>query len=269
MGKKQARAKKKTGKAKPATTPEPVSPQSSTRPSEPSPSAPPESTNSNNRPPGPQGGPPLGVGPGLFRVLDLDADGKLAKAELAKAADTLMKFDKDADGLLAPDELAEGFRGSLPPDFRPPGFPPGDPARFMEMMQRADKNGDGKLTKDEMPERLRDRFDEIDRNKDGMLDKEELGPMGERLRRMREQGGATPGLPGRPGFGPGSRPGAAINDRNRERVAGLLRDYDKDIDGRISAKEFGESRADEFKGLDANGDGYLSPDELARRGQNR
>jgi collagen type III alpha len=131
-------------------------------------------------------------------------------------------------------------------------------------MQRSDGDGNGKLSKEEVPDFLRERFDTIDTNKDDQLDKSELGVVVERMRRMREQGGATPGAPGRPGTpaAPG-RPGAALNPNNRDRVANFLREHDKDIDGRVSEKEFGDGRADEFKKLDTDSDGFLSPDELA------
>src|SRR5262245_45757793 len=119
------------------------------------------------------GAPPFGFpGPDLFRALDSDNDGKLSKAELARAVDVLMKYDKNGDGVLTREELADGLRASLPPGApQPPGFPPGD-GRFLEaMIQRMDKNGDGKLSKDEVPDMLRERFDELDKNKDGLLDR--------------------------------------------------------------------------------------------------
>jgi Ca2+-binding EF-hand superfamily protein len=230
------------------------------------------------QPPGPgQGGrPPFGLGgPDLFRTLDTDSDGKLSKDELAKAVEALMKHDKNGDGQLTPDELADGIRGpGRPGEGRPAGVPgaPGEgPGRVVEgMIQRADKNSDGKLSKDEVPELLRGRFDEIDGNKDGFLDREELVKNGERIReRMREQGGPPGGLPGRPGAGaPGAAPGRPSGDANlganRERVAATLREHDKDADGRISPQEFGEDRAEQFKRIDANADAYLTPDEISR-----
>jgi collagen type III alpha len=260
---------------KPPGRPEGAPPEGQRRPGEP---GRPGDQPTPGQPPGPgQGGrPPFGFGgPDLFRALDTDSDGKLSKDELAKAVDALMKHDKNGDGQLTPDELAEGIRGpGRPGDGRfPPGAPgaPGEgPGRFIEgMIQRTDKNGDGKLSKDEVPELLRNRFDEMDGNSDGFLDKEELAKNGERLReRMREQGGRPPGFPGRPdgaAAGAPGRPGSDANlGANRERVANMLREHDKDADGRISAKEFGEDRADQFKRIDANGDGYVTPDELAR-----
>ncbi len=43
-------------------------------------------------------------------------------------------------------------------------------ARF----KKADKDGNGKLSRDEAPERLKKRFSQIDLNSDGQLTKEEL-----------------------------------------------------------------------------------------------
>jgi collagen type III alpha len=258
--------------SKPPGRPDGAPPEGQRRPGEPG--RPSEQPTPGQPPgPGPVGRPPFGFGgPDLFRALDTDSDGKLSKDELAKAVDALMKHDKNGDGQLTPDELAEGIRGpGRPGDGRfPPEAPgaPGDgPGRFVEgMIQRADKDGDGKLSKDEVPELLRSRFDDMDGNKDGYLDKEELAKSGERLReRMREQGGAPPGFGGRPGAGAPGRPGGDANlGANRERVATMLREHDKDADGRISAKEFGEDRAEQFKQIDANADGFLTPDEVAR-----
>tara|TARA_E500000305_G_scaffold3796_1_gene3500 strand:- start:174925 stop:176733 length:1809 start_codon:yes stop_codon:yes gene_type:complete len=58
------------------------------------------------------------------------------------------------------------------------------------MLQRLDKNSDGKISKDEAPERMQERFDELDANKDGFLDAAELS-------KLRSPGGGAGGS--RPG----------------------------------------------------------------------
>jgi hypothetical protein len=63
-------------------------------------------------------------------------------------------------------------------------------------MKEADANGDKKLSKDEAPPMMRDRFDQADRNSDGFLDETELREMAQRMR----------GGPGGQG-GPGGRRG--------------------------------------------------------------
>ena len=56
-----------------------------------------------------------------------------------------------------------------------------------------DEDGDGKLSKEETPERMRERFDQIDTNDDGQIDDSELKKaMGRFLRRRR---GERPGPP--------------------------------------------------------------------------
>ena len=47
-------------------------------------------------------------------------------------------------------------------------------------MMRWDADGDGRLTRDEAPERMRDRFDRIDTNSDGFIDPDEIEAMGGR-----------------------------------------------------------------------------------------
>ena len=46
--------------------------------------------------------------------------------------------------------------------------------RLVVRLMQFDKNGDGKLAKDELPERLQALFEKGDLNKDGFLDKEEI-----------------------------------------------------------------------------------------------
>jgi len=52
---------------------------------------------------------------------------------------------------------------------------PGHATAMLGRLQAADKDKDGKLSKSEAPERLRQHFDKVDANKDGQLDKAEMG----------------------------------------------------------------------------------------------
>ena len=67
---------------------------------------------------------------------------------------------------------------------------------FVEMVMKADGDGDGKISKDEAPERLLRRFDRIDADGNGSIEKSELEEaakrIGERLGRGR-QGERDPG----------------------------------------------------------------------------
>jgi len=63
-------------------------------------------------------------------------------------------------------------------------------------IDRMDKNGDGKLSKDEVPERMAQRFDRVDTNGDGFIDEEEFAIL------MERRGGQ-----GAPGSGRGGQGG--------------------------------------------------------------
>jgi Ca2+-binding EF-hand superfamily protein len=45
------------------------------------------------------------------------------------------------------------------------------------MLQRMDRNGDGRLAKDELPPQMEGRFPAADKNSDGYLDADELSSM--------------------------------------------------------------------------------------------
>ena len=69
---------------------------------------------------------------------------------------------------------------------------PGDAQAFVAQLLTYDKNGDGKLAKDELPERMQVLMDRADANKDGFVDKAELTTFAEQAAR-RNPGEATPG----------------------------------------------------------------------------
>jgi hypothetical protein len=91
---------------------------------------------------------------------------------------------------------------------RPGGFgPPGgagrpSPADFASRIMSNDKNGDGKVTKDELPDFLQRILDRADTNKDGAIDKAEAKKMAERF-------GGGRGRPSGAGRRPGARPEGA------------------------------------------------------------
>jgi hypothetical protein len=75
---------------------------------------------------------------------------------------------------------------------------------LVERLMAYDKNGDGKVTKDELPERMQGLIEQGDRNGDGALDRDEIRRLSERG--PPGPGGRPQGGPGGPG-GPGGRPG--------------------------------------------------------------
>lgn len=69
------------------------------------------------------------------------------------------------------------------------------PGRMPDLME-LDKDGDGKISRQEAPERMQGFFDMLDTNKDGFLDKAEIAAMRARFQRARP--GLPPGAPGAP-----------------------------------------------------------------------
>lgn len=127
-------------------------------------------------------------GPRFFRFVDRDGNGKISREELAHALERFDELDLDRDGEIDLQEFL-GFppgEGAPPVGRRRPAPP--EPNRRDALMadrilQEADEDGDGKISKDEAPERLRQNFDRFDLNGDGKIDRDELIQGFERTRR--------------------------------------------------------------------------------------
>jgi Ca2+-binding EF-hand superfamily protein len=131
----------------------------------------------------PNGQPGMPPGGGLFAALDADRDGQLSTSEIVGAGTALLKLDRNGDGKLTPDEV-----------FGPGGMPAGRPGEARPGVGRPggfsvetfDKDKDGKVSKEEAPDRLKERFDQVDTNSDGFLDQAEMRQM---IERMQKAGG--------------------------------------------------------------------------------
>ncbi len=107
----------------------------------------------------------------------------------------------------------EGVQPGAGADALPAGGPPGDASkrrdpRSFDLMQ-FDTDGDGKLSQNELPERMQMMFDQLDGNSDGFIDSGEIAAM---RRRFEEAGGGRRPA-GAPGAGGPPSPGGAGRGR--------------------------------------------------------
>jgi Ca2+-binding EF-hand superfamily protein len=151
--------------------------------------------------------------PRFFQLADANGDGRVTKEELGKLVEKFSELDENNDGQLDPRELLgapPGGRpeerrpeGNRPEGNRPEGQRPGDQAG--ELFRRQDKNGDGKISREEAGDRLKENFDRIDGDGDGFLSREEVA---RGLLRRAQEGGERPRPEGerRPGANPEKKP---------------------------------------------------------------
>lgn len=213
-------------------------------------------------PGGPQGGFHPG-GPGMmgppqnvmFDAIDVDGDGIITKAELRKAIVALRKLDADGDGNITRAEVS------------PMGGPMGDPAQMVDRLLQGDRDGDGKLTAEELPGPIGERMlQDGDTNGDGALDRDEL-LAALQIARDRFGGGQVPGAfpNGQPGFqgGPqGFRGGPGGANFDPQQMTGRMMQFDRNGDGKLSADELPPQAQGMLRGADQNGDGFIEPGEM-------
>jgi Ca2+-binding EF-hand superfamily protein len=174
---------------------------------------------------------------------------------------------------------------------KPGPAPSGGPLKFDvdAFIRHFDRNGDGFLQRDEVPDWLRDRFDLLDTNHDGKLSRDELHQGVVHLQPRRRPSDVVFVLIEMSDFDDecaaelqrlydALRPLDINHDgkidagelkamRQRlleERVGRLMQELDTDHDGKISRAEARGRVKEDFDKIDANHDGFIDRAELLR-----
>jgi Ca2+-binding EF-hand superfamily protein len=203
----------------------------------------------------------------ILNAVDVNQDGTLSAGEIANAPAQLRRLDKNGDGKLTQDEaglqmggrgFGRGGRGEEGGGGDEPPSPAPSADELTTTLMAFDSNHDGKLEKDEVPQRMQGLFERGDTNHDGVLTKDEITKLAE-ANRQQAGGGRGPGGEGRGGegrgFGGGRGPGGG-NPFDQAFTA-----LDTDHNGEISAEEISKAAAS-LKTLDKNGDGQITNDEV-------
>jgi Ca2+-binding EF-hand superfamily protein len=142
----------------------------------------------------------------LLIAMDVDHDGVVTKVELNKAMAALRKVHKDKQGnMVVPDKAAADSTAAAPgadaaqdQGGAPNGANQRNNNEAMAWFTSYDKNGDGKLSANEVPQQMRAGLQAADQNGDGFIDAKEFQifsrRMGERMKAA--AAGANPNGPG-------------------------------------------------------------------------
>jgi len=217
-------------------------------------------------PKGPGGG-PAGQGQ-FFQNMDKDGNGKVTQEEAGDRWTNLSKLDKDGDGGVTREEMGAGMGGMIGGmimrlDANQDGkVTEAEAGERWANLSRMDKNGDGAISKDEVPAggpggpggpggggpmmAMR-----LDTNSDGKISQEEAGERWERLSQLDKNGDGAVSKDELPAGGPGGAGGPGA----------MAMQLDADKDGKITQAEAGEHWA-RLSQLDKNADGAVSKDEF-------
>lgn len=155
----------------------------------------------------------------------------------------------------------------------PGGAPPSDELVEIDFKRR-DKNGDGRLNKDEMPDSLKAELSRWDTSKDDLIDLNEYKSFFTARFAGEKKG------PGGPRDSHESNAAIIISLEELDRrpvtfragnlpsdIPSWFKEYDIDKDGQVSLFEWrkGGKDLDDFKTYDHNDDGLLAPEEVLRQ----
>ncbi|MGI5819299.1 MAG: EF-hand domain-containing protein [Armatimonadota bacterium] len=173
----------------------------------------------------------------MLQRFDRNNDGQISADEFGGREEFFLRLDVNRDNVITADEAmqvmnrrggegaqgAEGARGDAG-------------ARIRQLLENADADGDGNISRDEWPGRA-EMFDRLDRDGDGLLTGAELT--------LQPAGGAE-------------QAPAVERQQRLDAAATFIRLMDSDGDGQVSEEEWGNF----FEAADVNADGMISHPEL-------
>jgi Ca2+-binding EF-hand superfamily protein len=174
----------------------------------------------------------------MFNAIDVNADGVISKTELRKAIKALQSLDSDNDGSITLAEASVGG-GAIAPG----GALANDPQ--IDQLMANDRNGDRRLTPDEVPPQMAAMLGGVDQNRDGAM-------LQNAMANMRNQFGAGWANPG----------GNVAAGGNANEATGQFLRYDSDGNGRLTSDELPPQASNALKGADRNNDGSIDAAEL-------
>ena len=198
----------------------------------------------------------------LLLALDTDRDGIISPEEINNAAVALKKLDANGDGRLEPAEYRPGSARlpgrSSQGRANPPGMNAGPASdavqQTIERLLQYDENEDGQLVPDELPSRLRSVFDRADKDGDGVLSRRELvADARDQLDRSRS--GSFP----KPAPSVEKQSGSGLQQQFAERLMNRL---DANSDRVLEANEIPDRMRSKLMAADSNGDKKIDLTEL-------
>lgn len=168
-----------------------------------------------------------GKGAGL-RNLDKNGDRVITEEEAGEAWARIGQLDKDGDGKVTGEEMMAGAKGK---GMQGKGKGKGNPGEFIKRM---DKNEDGNLSKDEVPEQLWARISALDKDGDSSISREEFA--------AGAKGRMQQGANGR-GFEMADKNGdGKLTEEEAPKFWDRISKADLDKDGAVSKEEMAKAR---------------------------
>ncbi len=206
------------------------------------------------QPPGPPGAGMMRMLP-VMAALDADQNGEISSDEIAKATQALKALDKNSDGKLTIEEIRPKMDGMMHGGRRPDGGGFGfgsseaangvpssaSPSDKIDKIMDLDRNGDGRIAKEELPESAQRMLGKADADSDGYLTRDEIEKVADTLPPLGAMGQGGNGGSGSAGargrFGEGMGMGMGMFADGPAAMIDRLFRLDADKDGKLTREE--------------------------------